>query len=308
MSNPTPLISIIIVNYNTAQETKECLQSLQTLKTKEFEYNMLVVDNGSKQEFNLPDNLKNDQTEVIRTEANIGFTGGNNLGIAHSVKNYNPDYFLLLNSDTTVKSDFLYYLFRSLERNDQAGIASSKIYFSPGQEFHSNSYSQQDRGQVIWYGGGAIDWANLVAFHRGVDEIDRGQFDHLSSSDFATGCSLLIKREVIEDVGILDKKYFLYLEDVDFSLRVKQLDYQILFCPQSVVWHNNAGSSEGAGSRIHQYYQTRNRLLFFIKYGSMRTKLTGIGLIFRKLINGSAVERKAVFGYLTGQFGKQPIV
>ncbi len=308
MSDPTPLIAIIIVNFNTARETEDCLRSLQRLEVSELDYNIVVVDNGSKREFCLPSKLNNKRSEVIRTEANIGFTGGNNLGIAHAVKNYNPDYFLLLNSDTTVKPDFLEHLFKALAQNDQAGIASSKIYFSPGKEFHNNSYSRQDRGNVLWYGGGSIDWDNLVAFHRGVDEVDRGQFDHLSSSDFATGCSLLIKREVIEDVGILDKKYFLYLEDVDFSLRVKQLGYQVLFCPQSIVWHKNAGSSDGVGSQIHQYYQTRNRLLFFIKYGSLKTKLTGIYLIFRLLVNGSKVKRKAVIDYVTGQFGKQPIV
>ncbi|MEA2056802.1 MAG: glycosyltransferase family 2 protein [Patescibacteria group bacterium] len=307
MSKPTPLISIVIVNYNTAQETKDCLESLSKIKVKNFDYNIVIVDNGSKVELKLPQKLINKHTELIRTEANIGFTGGNNLGIAHAVKSYNSDYFLLLNSDTTVKPNFLIKLFTCLQEDNQAGIASSKIYFYPGNEFHKN-YAKKHEGKVLWYAGGSIDWLNLAAFHRGVDEVDRGQFDQQLTSDFATGCSMLLRREVIEDVGILDKKYFLYLEDVDFSVRTKNLGYKLLFCPESIVWHKNAGSSEGAGSQIQQYYQTRNRLLFFIKYGSLKTKLTGLRLMFNFLTKGNTVERKAVYDYLMGQFGKQPVI
>jgi hypothetical protein len=307
------LISIIIVNYNTEQETEECLTSLQNLQTDGFCYNLIVVDNGSKQDFTLPKNLQASQSsaenvEVIRTEANLGFTGGNNLGISHAVKNYNPEYFLLLNSDTVVKADFLIHLYHSLANNERAGLASSKIYFAPGYEFHQASYNQEQQGEVLWYAGGSIDWQNLLAFHRGVDEVDRGHFQQQTQPDFATGCSLLIKREVIEEVGILDKKYFLYVEDVDYSLRVQRQGYQVLFCPQSIVWHKNAGSSQGVGSKIHQYYQTRNRLLFFFKYGRLKTKLTALRLMLRLLIQGNRCQQKAVRDYLLGRFGKQPIV
>ena len=308
MSEPTDLISIVIVNYNTAQETRECLDSLQQIRADDFVYNVIVVDNGSQEDLRLPKRLQDDRTEVIRTQANLGFTGGNNLGMSHAVKEYHPDYFLLLNSDTTVDPDFLHHLYQTLANNQQAAIASSKIYFSPGREFHSDSYNQSDLGKVLWYAGGSIDWQNLVAFHRGVDEIDRGQFDHQQQSDFATGCSMLMKRELSEQIGILDKKYFLYLEDVDFSIRAQRMGYEVLFCPKSVVWHKNAGSSQGVGSKIHQYYQNRNRLLFFIKYGRWQVKLTALRLLLRWLANGSSIERKAALDYLTGQFGKQPVI
>ncbi len=308
MSEPTDLISIIIVNYDTAKETKDCLASLQDIEAGSFDYNIIVVDNGSQKPFKLPNKLKNDHTEVIRTQANLGFTGGNNLGMSHAVKEYHSDYFLLLNSDTTVDPQFLKNLYQPLSEDREAGIASSKIYFSPGREYYKNSYTDKQRGNVLWYAGGSIDWRNLLAFHRGVDEVDRGHFDHQTESDFATGCSLLIKREVSEQIGILDKKYFLYLEDVDFSLRVKRMGYKILFCPESIVWHKNAGSSQGVGSKIHQYYQNRNRLLFFIKYGGLKVKLTGVRLTVEWLARGSKMQQKAALDYLTGQFGKQPVI
>ena len=170
------------------------------------------------------------------------------------------------------------------------------------------SYHAQDKGNVLWYAGGSIDWQNLAAFHRGVDELDRGHFDTQQESDFATGCSVLIRREVLEKTGLLDERYFLYLEDVDLSVKAKQAGYQIGFCPQSRVWHKNAGSSGGAGSPLHQYYQTRNRLLFALRYGSWRIRITATLFAIRLFMNGSQAERIAVTDLVTGQLGKRVVI
>lgn len=320
MDKIQPLVAIIIVNYNTPDLTKECLSSLFKIKTNGFDHQIIVVDNGSIEEFNLPKKWGKKPVDVIRTQANLGFTGGNNLGISHAVKEYDPDYFLLLNSDTEVDPDFLNHLYNASQANDQIGIATSKIYFHPGNEYHQSDYDSNQEGKILWYAGGSIDWKNLAAFHRGVDEVDRGQFDHfgqlqplnpkqvISQTDFVTGCCMLIKREVIETAGILDKKYFLYLEDVDFSLAAKSEGFKLYFCPESIVWHKNAGSSQGAGSQIHLYYQTRNRLLFFFRHGSLKVKLTVIRMMFKLLISGKSVERKAARDFIFGQFGKQPVI
>ena len=182
MSTDQPLIAIIVVNYNTQEETVDCLRSLLKINHDNFSYQIIVVDNGSEQELKLPAAIKSDQLELIRTEANIGFTGGNNLGISHAVKEYNPDYFLLLNSDTTVDPDFLDELYLSIQGDDR-GISASKIYFEKGFEFHDD-YQQSELGRVIWYGGGVIDWNNLMAYHMCVDEVDRGQCQHRIESRF----------------------------------------------------------------------------------------------------------------------------
>jgi len=301
-------VAIIIVNYNSANDTKNCLSSLTNASFSGINHKIIIVDNGSKKPFSLIKNEINSHIELIRSEANLGFTGGNNLGISHAIKNYHPDYLLLLNNDTVVEPNFLTALIKAMEKNPQAGLASSKIYFQKNREFHKKSYQRIQRGKILWYGGGSIDWANLAAFHRGVDEIDRGQFDHQQISDFATGCSLLIKREIIEKVGILDKRYFLYFEDVDLSVRASKMGYQILFVPDSIVWHKNAGSSEGVGSRIHEYYQTRNRLLFTFKHAKLRFKLTAIKLLLQNLSGPSDIKKKASMDFLTGQFGKQTLI
>ncbi|MBD3250096.1 MAG: glycosyltransferase [Candidatus Pacebacteria bacterium] len=320
MTNLKPLIAVIIVNYNTQQLTRDCLSSLFKIQADSFEYQTIVVDNGSLDNFSIPKKWGKKPVEVIRTEANLGFTGGNNLGISHAVKEYNPDYFLLLNSDTEVRPDFLEKLYQFINQDEETGIVSSKIYFYPGKEYHRDSYQSNQQGQVLWYAGGVIDWSNLVGFHRGVDEVDRGQFDpfgqlealdpnfSFDETDFATGCSMLVRREVVEKVGILDKKYFLYLEDVDLCMRAKQDGFSVKFCPESIVWHINAGSSQGAGSELQQYYLTRNKLLFFFKYGTFRVRLTTFRLMVNKLLRGTRLERKAVKDYLLGNFGKQPII
>ena len=301
-------ISIIIVHYNSDEITEECLKSLADIKSKGFSYNIVVVDNASREPFVLPKAISNKKFEVLRSESNLGFTGGNNLGIYTAIEKYNSDFILLLNNDTVVDSSFLFHLHDHLQNNDDAGLVCPKIYFYPRSEYHLSSYKREDLGKVIWYGGGSIDWQHLVAFHRGVDEIDRGQFDTQKTSDFATGCCVLIRREVLEKTGTLDKKYFLYLEDVDLSLKAIKRGYEIHFCPKSVVWHKNAGSSGGSGSYVHQYYQTRNRLLLAFRYGSARVHAIALKLALYYLRTGNEWERRAVKDLFSGRLGKQPLL
>jgi GT2 family glycosyltransferase len=301
-------ISIIIVDYNTPADVKEAVESILSSSLSSFKIKIIIVDNGSKIPLKLPKSILKQNVEIIRSEANLGFTGGNNLGISYAIRNYQPDYFLLINPDTIVKKNFLVELYKTLLSHPQAGIACSKIYFYKDNEYHKKSYLKSQRGKVLWYGGGSIDWENFVADHRGVDEVDRGQLDHQTQSDFCTGCCILIKREIIEKIGLLDKKFFLYSEDVDFCLRVKKAGFKNMFSPNSVIWHKNAASSGGAGNKVQMYYQTRNRILLVFKHGSLRNKILIFRLIFQLLAKGNSFERKAVKDFFLGKFGKQPIL
>jgi len=302
-------LTTIIVNYNTPKETELAIRSAVNATAEDFTHQVIVVDNGSKEPLRLPKDLRKAKVELIRSESNLGFTGGNNLGMSHAVKQYQTDYFLLLNSDAIVEKQAIQALYNALKADPKTGIAVSKIYFTPGLEFHRKSYKKSERGKVLWFAGGSIDWANIAAFHRGVDEVDRGQYDEQKSCDFATGCALLVKRVVTEHVGILDKRFFLYAEDVDFSLRVRKAGYKIVFVPRSIVWHMNSGSvAGGAGSKTQQYYQTRNRLLLAAKHGSWRQRLTGLRLAFQTLTRGNDAELKGVVDFFLLRYGKQPIV
>lgn len=301
-------LSIVIVHYNTPKETRDCLKSLAAIKSTGFKYNVIVVDNGSKEALSLPQDVLQNHVELVRSESNLGFTGGNNLGIRYALDTYQSDYIVLLNSDTTVDPVFLVELYKHARNHPKQGMICPKIYFSKGKEFHKQSYKPDDKGTVLWYAGGSIDWPNLIAFHRGVDEVDRGHFDEQEMSDFATGCCVIISREVLERVGFFDEKFFLYMEDVDLSVRAKAIGFEIGFCPASIVWHKNAGSSGGSGSALQQYYQTRNRLLFGMKHGNQRLKLTTVSYGVRLLLKGTQAERLAVLDLVQGKTGKRVVV
>lgn len=300
-------ISIVLVHFNTDKETKLCLQSLLKVAVKGCQVQVIVVDNGSKVPFELSVAAQRAGYELLRSEKNLGFCDGNTLGIQVALSKYQSDYVVLLNTDTQVDPKFLQHLYQFAQDRPKVGMVTPKIYFAPGREYFTESYQKQEHGSVLWYAGGSIDWRNIFAFHRGIDEIDRGQFDAQTSSDFATGCCVLIRREVIERIGSLDDAYFLYLEDVEWSQRAKQFGFEIGFCATSKVWHINAGSTQGAGSPIAVYYQTRNRAWFFWMYGSWRTKLTVLSWVARTLRFGSATERNAILDAVLGRMGKQHV-
>ncbi|MBP7875390.1 glycosyltransferase family 2 protein [Candidatus Woesebacteria bacterium] len=303
-------VSIVIVNHSGDQLTTACLDSLLAIQPIDGLIHVFVVDNGSPHNYELPKRfLKTKQLDItlLRSESNLGFTGGNNMGIHAAIERHNSDYVLLLNNDTLVEPSFLQKMILFADSNPAAGIISSKIYFAKGREFFSDSYARSEKGKVLWYAGGSIDWANLDCFHRGVDEIDRGQFAQQVESDFATGCCALIRREVLEKIGFLDKKYFLYYEDADWSQKAKAFGYRIGYCDAAVVWHINAGSSQGPGSLLQLYYQTRNRLFFFWRYGTTKVKTTVARLSFSLLLHGSKMQKFAVWHFITGKQGKQPL-
>ncbi len=307
-NTPVTHTSIILVHFNSDEETTSCLRSLEKITLRKNEYSIVVVDNGSTTPYQKPELSNAASVHFLRSESNKGFTGGNNLGIHYAIETFNSDNVILLNNDTLVAPDAFEILIEHAAKHSRAGIVAPKIYFAKGREYHGDSYTNDQRGDVLWYGGGSIDWDHLVAFHRGVDEVDRGQFAHQKNSEFATGCCMLIKREIIEKVGLLDKRYFLYLEDVDFNMRTKQFGYEVHYCDDAKIWHINAGSSSGSGSRLHVYYQTRNRLLFFQLYGSLKTKLVLVRLLLRYVFTGSKYERLGALHYLLAQYGKQPIL
>ncbi len=303
-------ISIIIVNYNTPLDTKAVVKSLQTINHSGFDYKIIVVDNGSKEPltFSSVFQQQNPRLEILRSESNLGFSGGNNLGIQHAIDAYDSDYYLLLNSDTVVDQNFLQELFDLMKKDPKIGLAVSKIYFHKGYEYFADSYTDAQKHHVLWYAGGKVDWTNLLAYHIGIDEVDRGHFDRVTETDFATGCVTLISREVMERVGLLDDRYFLYSEDVDYSLRVKEAGLKVVYCPTSIVYHKIGRSTGGAGSSLQQYYQTRNRIFLAIHHAPWRSKLTALHLIFNILINGNRSERKAVLDAVIGRMGKQAVL
>ena len=286
-------IAVVVLNYNGLQETRSCLNSLRRIKKNNIEVEIIVVDNNSTDgsQITLP---KERGIKFMQNEKNLGFSGGNNRGIKYALEK-NVDYVLILNNDTVVDENFLV----NLVNNKNADISSPKIYFEKGFEFHKDRYTEKQLGEVIWYAGGNIDWQNIIGKHIGVDEVDNGQFSKSREVDFATGACMLVKREVFEKIGYFDEKYFLYLEDMDFCVRAKKAGFKILFEPKAVVWHKNAASIGGSGSNLQDYYFTKSRLLFALKFAKFRTKLA---VLKEVIASGNRIKRKAVIDFLTLNF------
>lgn len=296
-------VFISIVNYNGNKDTLKCLSSIEKLNKKNLVLHTIVVDNKSVQPFAAKDNYKDVNLEIINSEENLGFSKAHNLAIKLALDN-KADYILILNNDTELDKDFLVELLKPFKHDEKIGVTVPKIYFYKGFEFHKERYTESEKGKVIWYAGGITDWQNVIGSHKGVDEVDKGQFSRAEETDFATGCCMLVKAEVFKKLGLLNKSYFLYYEDSDFSQKVKKEKYKILFVPNSVIWHKNAGSTGGSGSELQDYYITRNRLIFGLKYAPLKAKLSLIKESLNLLLNGRKWQKKGVKDFYLRRFGK----
>lgn len=295
-------VAIVIVNWNSKKDTLECLNSLKNLIIPDgVKVVTFVVDNASMD--GTVEAIKNVFTQVrlIQNENNLGFAGGNNVGITAALKT-GADFIWLLNNDTTVDKNSLKNL-SILVKNSEKAIIGTKIYFAKGYEFHKDRYKQSELGRVLWYAGGKIDWKNIYASHRGVDEVDRGQYDHPEETLFVTGCSMLVSKEVFSELGMLDERYYMYLEDVDFCLRAKARGFKLWYQPSAAIWHKNAGSTAMPGNPLQQYYLTRNRFLFGMTYAPLRAKIALLRESLRLFISGAPIQKRAISDALLGRFG-----
>lgn len=295
-------VAAVIVNWNGKKDTIACLASLKNVRRQNVKLTVVVVDNGSTNDSVAVITKAHPWVTVVETGKNLGFTGGNNIGVKKALAK-GADLVWILNNDTIVDTEVLSFVDAFEDRT--IGIVGSKIYFAPGHEYHHDRYKDSERGRVFWYAGGLIDWKNMYASHRGVDEVDSGQYDAIVDTPFVTGCSLVVAREIIEKIGYLDDKYFLYFEDLDFCLRAKKAGWRLVYYPKSVVWHVNAGSTGGAGNPLHEYYLTRNRLLVGMRYAPKRTKAALLREAAGFLTGGSSVRKQAVRDFFLHKWGKQ---
>ncbi|PIP74679.1 MAG: glycosyltransferase family 2 protein [Candidatus Levybacteria bacterium CG_4_9_14_3_um_filter_35_16] len=295
-------VAIVTVNFNTEKDTLALLSSIKKIKKNSFILEVIIVDNGSKNKLVFPQDFKG-KIILIRSEKNLGFSGGFNIGIKKALRQ-DVDYVLIVNNDTLIFAEMIENLLKVLKENPKIGIVTPKIYFAKGHEFHKARYKEQELGKVFWYAGGYMDWANIASVHRGVDEVDKGQYDSIEKTEFASGCCMLIKKEVFEKVGMFNEKYFLYYEDADFTRRVEKAGFDIYYVPSAILVHVNAASTGGSGSVLQDYYITRNRLLFGMRYAPLRSKIALIKESIRLLRSGRDWQKKGIIDFYIGRFGK----
>jgi len=277
----TPNLAVIILNWNGLKDTLECLETIVNSHTPNFHLIIYLVDNGSTDGSPQAFVTKYPHVHLITSPRNLGYSGGNNLGIREALAD-GADFIVLLNNDTTVTSDtFSILLEQSIKH--QFDLASPKIYFYPGREFHLHQYHKHERGRIIWFAGGRIDWDNVLVHHLGVNEYDHGQYDQVGSTEFATGCCLLIKRHVFEKIGFLDPVYKAYFEDNDLCQRALRKGLKLGYVGNTHMWHKNASASGGSGSPAQTKLVDRSRLIFGLRYAPFRAKLALIKFYFGKI-------------------------
>jgi GT2 family glycosyltransferase len=239
-----PKVTILLLNYNRYNDTIECIDSLNKCTYQNYE--IMIVDNCSTDESFESLVSKYSTIEIIRTEQNEGYTGGINWGLKYILEKKKTEYILILNNDTLVETGFLEPLVNALENNEQAAAACGTIL------------AEHDR-KTIWFASGEIVGWRGLAVHINKGEIFRSEnHPSIKNVSFITGCMIFLRVNCLESIGLLDNRFFMYLDDIELSLRITKNRFQLLYVPQSVIYHKVIGEKESA---FKLYYSVRNRLL-----------------------------------------------
>jgi GT2 family glycosyltransferase len=250
-SSMSARVSIVIVNWNGCDVTRECLSSLSEINYPSCE--IVLVDNGSMD--GSADKLAAEfpNITVIRNKENLGFTGGNNVGIRCALER-KVDYVLLLNNDTVVAPNFLSELIRVAESDERIGILNPKIYYF-------------DPPTKVWYAGGSYSpWCG-IGTHTGDGKSDHPHYNKEKEVTFITGCAFLIKVGVIRQIGLLDERFFYTAEDTDWSIRALKAGFKAIYVPSSMIWHKQSYDvKRNAGKSFRDFYNIRNTILLAGKH------------------------------------------
>lgn len=247
-----PLVFVIVVNWNQKQLTLECLASLAKVEYPAIR--LLLVDNGSTDGSAEAIRETFPGVQVLETGSNLLFAGGNNAGMRIAMSS-GADYLILLNNDTLVDQGFVSRLVERLQQDPLCGIVAPKILYA----------GEPDR---LWFAGGAVSLWTGTMRHIGIRETDRGQHDRPREIGYASGCCLMIRRSVVERIGMLDKAYRMYGEDADWCMRARRAGYTIWYEPRAKVWHRVSVSAGGHLSLFKQKHKALSNIRFFFRYAA----------------------------------------
>lgn len=239
-----PQVSFITICYNGFKDTCELIASLQAY-VHSVSYEIIVVDNASRENEAVKIKSRYPFVTTVRSEKNLGFSGGNNLGI----KVAKGQYLFLINNDTYIESDGFNHLIKRLESRKEIGAVSPKIRFAfPPQNIQFAGFTPLSpitiRNEII-----------------GFDCPDNDTFNIAHTTPYLHGAALMVKREIIEKVGLMPEIYFLYYEELDWCTHITNAGYELWYEPRCTVFHKESQST-GQLSKLRTYYMTRNRLLY----------------------------------------------
>ncbi len=251
-------VAVLLLNWNGVELTVPCIESLQ--KGTIIPTQIIVVDNASVD--NSVNILKEKFPfiELIQNQTNLGFTGGNNIGFKKILSDH-YDYIWVLNNDTLVDKNCLYNLLEAMQADISIAAVSGKILYD-------------DPTDIIWYAGSVLNKNTLRSKHKGEMQKDLGQYDIQEDVPFISGCCMLIRRNVLETVGLFDNNFFAYSDDFDWCLRAKSMGLRLRYIPKAMIYHKVSASFKktttnkngGTSSPFAIYLTTRNRLYIIRKH------------------------------------------
>lgn len=235
-------LSIITINYNGVEDTCELIDSIPK---EDFSIEVIVVDNASVRDEASEIERRFPHITTIRSDENLGFAGGNNIGYKHS----HGRYILFINNDTVFGSSKIKPMMERMESNAKIGVICPKLVFFDSP--HSIQYAGYTPLSRITLRNRAI----------GCGEQDNGQYNEARQTPYAHGAAMLVRREAIEKAGLMPECYFLYYEELDWSISIRRSGYEIWYEPLTTIYHKESRTT-GQHSPLRAYYIARNRLLF----------------------------------------------
>lgn len=236
--NTNPKIFVVILNFNGASSLPACLASVFQSDYPNFE--VVIVDNDSKDGSFEKARTQYSRAHFIKNSSNVGFAKGNNVGIRYALEKF-ADFVFVLNNDTEIEKNVLSDLIQTFDQNSAAGIISPLIL-------------TEDK-KNIWFAGGKIDWLKMRTEH-----IQTRKSTSPYSSEYISGCAMMIKKEVFKKVGLFDERFFLYYEDADFSIRTKKGNFKLLIEPSVQIMHQEQSTSNNP---LKVYWLVLSGLIFF---------------------------------------------
>lgn len=238
-----PRVIVTVLNYNRADDTIECVNSL--FKTNYPSMEILLVDNCSTDGSYEKIREAFPEIKVIRNEKNLGYTGGVNVSIMQAQLRA-PDYIMVLNNDTLVDPQFIDYLVDAMEKHKTAAAACGTIYYHPDVK-------------KIWYAGGRlIPWRGLAVHDHKGEYLEPSSLEGVHKVSFITGCLILFRASHLPAIGLEDERFFIYLDDIELSARILRKGFDLLYTAKAIIYHKVAGEGE---SPFKLYYSVRNRFL-----------------------------------------------
>lgn len=265
---PPPRVVIVLLNWNGRDDTLACLASLRDVVDDDV--SVLVVDNGSTDDSVAAIRAAHPDVELIETGANLGYAGGNNVGIRHAVA-AGAEFVLVLNNDTTCAPDVVTRLLEAASRHPRAGMFCPRILYMHEPE-------------RVWFDGARWKSDALTFGFPGKDRLESELPADDHETDYACGAALFVRAEVVRQVGAFDERFFLVWEESDWCYRARKAGWSSMVVPAAKVWHKVGASFGSEASPLRTYFSARNKLVWLQRHGTAAERLRAVAAAARAAV------------------------